>query len=819
MSEQTPLVIALAGNPNAGKTTIFNALTGTRQHVGNYPGVTVTKKEGIASHKGVELKVVDLPGTYSLTAYSIEEVVARTFVIEDQPDVVVDIIDSSNLERNLYLATQFLELGVPVVLAFNMADVAASRGFRTDTKMLSELFGVPIVQTVGTRHDGIGELLDAIESVGRHPASAVAAQRHPTYGAEIEPHVRHLTDLIERRCHLDRHCRWYAVKCLEGDRETAKRLRQLCPEHTEEILAEAGRLRGHVESVCGDSAEIILADRRYGFISGACTEAVTQDVEARHLRSDRIDAVLTHRVLGLPIFAMLMYLMFQLTFTLGQIPMDWIEAGVGWLGGTVAGLWPDGSDDLLRSLLVDGVINGAGGVLTFVPNIMLLFAAIALLEDSGYMARAAFIMDRVMHKIGLHGKSFIPLLTGFGCSIPAIMATRTLEGRRDRLTTMLVVPLMSCGARLPIYALIIPVFYARAWRAPVLFSIYIIGILLAIVCAKLLRATLLKGESTPFVMELPPYRVPTLKGLCLHVWERTWMYLRKAGTIILAFAIVLWALTTFPRKTHFDQDYPALAAEVAEDYLAGVRRVQAELAFSGGPDGLAEALSAGSGPVGEEDEALAAFVRIRRDVVRARADLADVVAEGEFEPGTPAWAEQIRRRDAALAEAKRIDPAIYPVVIRYLDEVEEPRDEQLAKLANDQQAEQLSYTMCGRVGRMMEPAIKPTMGFDWRIGTALVGALGAKEVFVAQLGIVYSVGEADGKSQSLRRRLRADYKDDRLTPYCIMLFCLITAPCMATIAVTWRESHWRWALLQLAGLTVLAFMITTIVYQVGSWLI
>jgi ferrous iron transport protein B len=437
--------------------------------------------------------------------------------------------------------------------------------------------------------------------------------------------------------------------------------------------------------------------------------------------SDKIDAVVTHRILGLPIFLGLMYLLFAATFTLGHYPVDWLEKSFGWLSAAITDCWPGGPDSMVRAMLVEGVIGGVGGVLKFVPNILLLFLAIAFLEDSGYMARAAFIVDHLMHKIGLHGKSFIPMLIGFGCSVPAILATRTLETRRDRLTTMLVVPLMSCGARLPIYMLLIPAFFAASWQGPVLFSIYLIGILLAVGCTKLLRATLFRGEPQVFVMELPPYRMPTLQGLLIHMWQRAWMYLRKAGTVLLAASVILWAMTALPRKPDHDRDY------------------QAELA-----------------------QAKAA-------------------------------------RDTAAPAARRAAETAYETTV--------------VEIRQARASEDLAYSVSGRIGRVMGPALRP-LGFDWKIGTALIGAFAAKEVFVAQLGIVYAVGHADEAPELLGRRLREAYRP--LQAYCIMLFCLITAPCVATVAVMRRESgSWGWTLLQLGGLTALAYVVTMAVYQIG----
>lgn len=680
------ITVALAGNPNSGKTTLFNSLTGSRQHVGNYPGVTVEKKEGHCKVGETEVIVVDLPGTYSLTAYSVEELVARNFIIEEKPDVVVDVIDASNLERNLYLALQIMELGVPVVLAFNMSDVARQRGMEFNLELLASMLGVPIIPTVGHKGTGLNELLAAIARV----AEQGAASRNPdiAYGPDVEQALAKIRDALEKSvvCRDPREARWLAIKLLEDDKEVATKI------HSAAISEAVRTERARIEAVLGDTAEMIIADRRYGFISGACQEAVRCTVEFRHTRSDLIDAIVIHRFWGIPIFLGLMYLAFWVTFTVGTPPMEWLEKFFGWLGGIVSGLWPPGSESVLKSLLVDGIIGGVGGVMVFLPNIMLLFLTLAILEDSGYMARAAFMIDRLMHKIGLHGKSFIPMLTGFGCSVPAIMATRTLENQRDRLTTMLIIPLFSCGARLPIYALIIPAFFPEKWQAPMLWIIYVTGIVLAILCAKLLRSTVFKGESVPFVMELPPYRLPTLKGMAIHMWERAGIYLKKAGTVILAISVILWALTSFPR------------------------------------------LNTGN-----------AFSSVE-----------------------------------------------------------------------ERQAVELSHTFAGRIGHAMEPLIQP-LGFDWRIGTAMIGAFAAKEVFVAQLGIVFSVGEADESSQPLKDKLRANYSP--LVGFCIMLFMLIASPCMATVAVTRRESNsWRWALLQFGGLTAMAYLLTLLAYQAGRFL-
>ncbi|HOE18380.1 MAG TPA: ferrous iron transport protein B [Syntrophorhabdaceae bacterium] len=708
---KSKIIVALAGNPNSGKTTIFNNLTGARQHVGNYPGVTVERKEGFRQYKEYEILVVDLPGTYSLTAYSAEELVARNFIVDERPDVVVDIIDSSNLERNLYLAVQLMETGVPLVLAFNMSDEARARGYEFDIERFSQFFNAPVVKTVGHKGEGVDELMEKIVAV----ASLREGSRDQlvvNYGAEVEEEIKKIMSMLEQHFRMtDRYgARWLALKLLENDRDVREKV------NSEEINKQVEKSAARIEKMLGEHPETVIAGSRYGFISGACQEAVHSTIEIRHTMSDKIDSVITNRVLGIPIFLGLMYLVFALTFTLGDPPMGWMEGLFKGLSAVVVGWWPEGSESLLRSLLVDGIIGGVGGVVVFLPNILLLFFAIAILEDSGYMARAAFIMDRFMHKIGLHGKSFIPMLVGFGCSVPAIMATRMLENKRDRLVTMLVVPLMSCGARLPIYALIIPAFFPQAWHAPMLWIIYITGIVLAILSAKALRSTIFRGESVPFVMELPPYRMPTFRGVLIHMWQRGWLYLKKAGTVILGISILLWAMTTFP----------VLPENEAERFEKEKQKVE-------------------SSATGEKEKA-----------------------------------------------------------------------EMIAAVENAEKEAGLRNSIAGRIGHALEPVLRP-MGFDWKIGTAMIGAFAAKEVFVAQMGIVYSVGEADEGSETLREKLKENYSP--LVGFCIMLFCLVSAPCMATVAITRRESNsWKWALFQLAGLTVLAWVLTVIVFQAGRLL-
>ena len=685
------ITVALAGNPNSGKTTLFNRLTGARQQVGNYPGVTVEWKEGLHKAAGREINFVDLPGTYSLTAYSEEELVARDYLLGPKPDLVVDVLDASNLERNLYLTTELLELGLPLVVVLNMSDVAEDKGLSIDIDALSRRIGAPVVPAVGSRGQGIEELLVSILEMadrnGAGPRSRV------DFGPQLEPSIDTLTaELTKARPEIpEGQRRWHAVKLLERDHEVTSSVTGL------DLADRAEALAQDLDHDGEGTSDVTVSRQRYAYIEKLCRVTVTGRHEPGRDLTDRIDRVAMHPVWGVPIFLVLMFLVFHLTFTLGAPLMTLMEKGVALLAAGVGSLWPEGSTSPLRSLILDGIFGGVGGVLVFLPNIVLLFMAIALLEGSGYMARAAFVMDRLMSKVGLHGKSFIPLLIGFGCTVPAIMATRTLETRRDRLITMFVLPLMSCGARLPIYALIIPAFFPRQWQGPVLWLLYVTGIVLALVGARLLRRSLFKGETTPFLMELPPYRMPTAQSLLTQMSMRAWLYVKKAGTVILGVSIILWLLTSYPKP-------PA-----------------------------------------------------------------------DWEAPIPEGATSVAEAESAAA---------------------------------------MSYSVAGRLGRFLEPVLEP-MGFDWRIGTALIGAFAAKEVFVAQMGIVFAVGDSEGNTEALRDQLRRNYNP--LVGYCIMLFCLIATPCMATVAVTRQESgSIRWALFQFWGLTLLAWILTFLVYQGGQ---
>jgi ferrous iron transport protein B len=560
------ITIALAGNPNSGKTTIFNNLTGLRQHVGNYPGVTVEKKTGVVNYKEYKINVVDLPGAYSLTAYSIEQIVARNFIIDQKPDVVVDIIDSSNLERNLYLAVQLMELNAPLVLVLNMADIAKKSGKKIDMELLSGLFGTPIVETVGSKGMGNKEVLESvIDVLNRKKRKKVEIK----YGEEIENEIIRIKSALKKEKVPDFKfdTRWTIVKLLEQDNEVIDTAKKITGSKYKKIEEEVASSIKHITSILRNTPEVIIAEARYGFISGALLEAYQEVGIAKIDVSGKVDRVLTNRILGIPIFALIMWIMFQFVFTVGKYPMNWIDIGFEKLSALITDVMPKG---LISSLLVDGIIGGVGGVIIFTPNIMLLFFSIAVLEDSGYMSRAAFVMDRIMHKIGLHGKSFIPLIIGFGCTVPAYMGSRILENKKDRLVTMHINTFMSCGARLPVYILFAGAFFPAA-AGNVIFSIYIIGVAMAIIMARVLRATRFKGMSDPFVMELPPYRIPTLKGVLIHTWERTWMYIKKAGTVILAISILMWMLFTFPLiGNNYSTDYESQISKIEESYQSGV---------------------------------------------------------------------------------------------------------------------------------------------------------------------------------------------------------------------------------------------------------
>ncbi len=545
LRQRRTINVALIGNPNCGKTSLFNFASGAHARVGNYSGVTVDASEAHASMFGYEFNLIDLPGTYSLSCYSPEELYVRKYLQEQMPDVVINVIDSSNLERNLYLTTQLLDMDLRVVGALNMYDEFERRGDHLDVKTLGTLFGMPMVPTSFKSGEGVKELFRAVIQVyeGR---SHEARHLHINYGHELEDGIKDIQKWLKgSQLPPSLSTRHLAIKLLEGDSDVEKLVSQyLLPSSFNHI--DQARLRAslRVQEETGDDTETAIMDAKYGFINGALTEAgyLTGTKEDTYHMTHLIDGVLSNKYVGFPIFFAILFVMFQTTFAIGQYPMDWIDAGVGMLGEWIEGVMPDGP---LRSMVVDGIIGGVGAVIIFLPQILILYLFISFMEDSGYMARAAFIMDRLMHKMGLHGKSFIPLIMGFGCNVPAVMATRTVESRRSRLITMLVLPFMSCSARLPIYIMITGLFFAPQWRSWVMISLYAIGIAMAVIVSKLLSKFVFKGEDTPFVMELPPYRWPTAKACARHTWEKGKEYLKKMGGVILVASIIVWALGYF----------------------------------------------------------------------------------------------------------------------------------------------------------------------------------------------------------------------------------------------------------------------------------
>ena len=550
LRERRRLKVALVGNPNCGKTSLFNYASGAHARVGNYSGVTVDASVAEAQYYGYDFSLTDLPGTYSLTCYSPEELYVREHLTEQTPDVVINVLDASNLERNLYLTTQLVDMNIRVVCALNMFDEFERRGDHVDFKTLSTLFGIPMVPTSFKTGMGVKDLFRAVIQVYEGTQGA-SRHIHINYGHEIEDGIGHIQKYLKADEHISQRysTRYLAIKLLEGDTHAAEYIRhhfenEHRPEDYQKLETACRHASLRVKEETNEDAETAIMDAKYGFINGALTESGFQTGTKENLyrTTHMIDNVLSNKYVGFPIFFLILYVMFQTTFSLGQYPMDWIEACVEWLGNWIGETLSEGP---LKSMLIDGIIGGVGSVIVFLPQILILYFFISIMEDSGYMARAAFIMDRLMHKMGLHGKSFIPLVMGFGCNVPAVMATRTIESRRSRLITMLVLPFMSCSARLPIYIMITGMFFAAEYQSLVMLSLYAIGVLMAVVVSNVLSHFVLKGEDTPFVMELPPYRWPTAKAIGRHTWEKGKEYLKKMGGIILVASIVVWALGYF----------------------------------------------------------------------------------------------------------------------------------------------------------------------------------------------------------------------------------------------------------------------------------
>ena len=677
--------VALVGNPNCGKTSLFNIASGAHEHVGNYSGVTVDAKEGHFRHGGYDITLVDLPGTYSLSAYSPEELYVRKNLIDAMPDVVVNVVDASNIERNLYLTTQLIDMNLRTVVALNMYDELRSKGDTLDVQQLGWLLGTPVCPTVSRDGEGIGELFDTVIRVYEQSDPRLARHIHINHGTELEKSIVRLRDLIAANEDIRSRysTRYLAIKYLETDKDIEALIERLPNRNA--IIAAREEETARIRELVGVNPESAIVDAKYAFIQGALSETYHRYQEERPRRTltDRIDAVVTNRWLAFPIFILLLWLVFWATFTLGQYPMDWIDWLVGKFGDFVAAYMKDG---WLKDLVVDGIIGGVGSVLVFLPNILILYLFISLMEDSGYMARAAFIVDKLMHRIGLHGKSFIPMVMGFGCNVPAIMATRSIESRKSRLITIAVIPFMSCAGRLPIFVLLAGAFFPDN-AATALLGIYLLGIVMALLSAKVLSC-FVKDDDLPFVMELPPYRVPTAKAIGRHTWEKGRQYLEKMATTILAFSVALWFLSYFPH----------------------------------------------------------------------------------YEGATNAYQQE--------------------------------------------------HSAIGRLGKAVEPAMAP-LGFNWKMDVGLLAGVGAKELVVSTLGVMYAGGdeeEPDEHSTVLQSALRADVPAAAGLAY--MVFVLLYFPCIATfVAIKNETGSWKWAILCALYTMLVAWVFGLAAYRIGLLLL
>ena len=692
--------VALVGNPNCGKTSLFNIASGSHEHVGNYSGVTVDAKEGKFSYGGYQFTLVDLPGTYSLSAYSPEELYVRRNLVEEMPDVVINVVDASNLERNLYLTTQIIDMNLRVVMALNMYDELRSKGDTLDIETLGHLLGMPVIPTVSRSGEGIEKLFDTVIKVYETNDPRLARHIHVNHGAELEKSIDRIKFLIQKNTDIryKYSTRYLAIKYLENDSEIEKVVEAL-PNRDEIISARFDESR-RIEELLQTNPESAIVDAKYAFVQGALKETwqPAQERRAKHSLSEKIDAVVTNKWLAFPIFILLLYVIFEGTFTIGDYPMRWIEWLVEKFSDFMSAYMPEG---MLKDMVVDGIIGGVGSVLVFLPNILILYLFISLLEDSGYMARAAFIMDRLMHKIGLHGKSFIPMIMGFGCNVPAIMATRTIENRKSRLITMLIIPMMSCAGRLPIYILLVGAFFP-SYGSLVMLGIYAFGILMAILSAKIL-SRFLKDDDLPFVMELPPYRVPTAKSVFRHTWEKGKQYLHKMAGIILVCSIIIWFLGYFPNHNKY-------------------------------------------GTVAEQQE----------------------------------------------------------------------------------------NSFIGYIGKGIEPVLEP-LGYDWRMGVSIISGIGAKELVVSTLGVMYSAEAEEIEAASgeigaapLTEETPEDEAGDTrlqkalqrsITPAAAlsyMIFVLLYFPCIATfVAIKQESGGWKWAVFSAVYTIVLAWVMAFIVYRIA----
>lgn len=787
MAENGQIRIALAGNPNCGKTTMFNNITGAKQHVGNYPGVTVEKKEGHTKFDGHELLFIDLPGTYSLTARSLDELVARTVIVNDNPDVIVNVLDASNLERNLYLAAQLLELEKPMVIALNMADVAEEMGIKYDLKKMAEMTGATIVSTVGRTNIGTKDLLEATISVA-------ASQKAPgvtiNYGDLLEGKISELVEELKQAGTVTYPLRWIAIKLLEKDADVIGKVMRF--DNTEAVIQKAEAIREEIKDQV--DLDVVFQEYRHRFAVEVYNKCLTQAPTTLETRSDRYDKILTHRVWGLPIFMLVMWLLFNFVNTVGAVPQGWIEDGFTALQEWVVTVIPEGQ---LQSLISDGIIAGVGAVLSFVPLILLLFLGISFLEDTGYMARAAFVIDRVMRACGLHGKSFIPLLLGFGCSVPSVMGARILDNYKDRMVTILITPFMSCSARLPVYTLIAAAFFPPEWSGTVVFGVYALGIVFGIIFAKIFRKYLFSGEAEPFVMELPPYHLPTLKATLMHMFERGILYLKKAGTFIMAASILVWFITAYPMDVEYSKDYDGMKEQVAQEYEVKDAATLAQFGIT----------------ADDQKEAVDKIVEDMKSTVKDATDAAEEAEEDAPEVAVEEGSEAPELFNDIKDENKDLFPAAWAMYKNSAN-----LDAENQKIDEEQKSEKLEQSYAAMFGKAINPVLEP-LGFDWKIGVSLVAGLAAKEVVVSTLGTIYAVGGDTDHPQALTDYLQNDPHFTPLIALTLMLFVLIYPPCIAALAVIKRETgSWKWMLFMFFYENAFAWIACFIFYNIGRTL-
>ncbi len=774
MPDSPQLYVALTGNPNCGKTTLFNALTGLRAKVGNYAGVTVERKEGAL--KGAEgITILDLPGTYSLSPKSLDEEVSRDILFHRLDDVpapalVVVVVDASNLERNLYYATQVIELGYPTILGLNMTDVAEQNGHTVNAAALAQQLGVPVLPLIASVGEGVAALTQEIvatlgrrrgdEALSQKSESALFGAQPAAFAAELSVLSTALVKAFPRR--------WTAPQAealllLSDD----KALASSTAHYPAELAAAVTAARARLEAA-GVDWRTVAIEARYARIADLIAASVTEEAVPHETLSDKLDRVFTHRVWGIAIFVGLMWLLFQSIFTFAKVPMDFLSNTVDGFGGWVGGLMAPGD---LNDLLVNGVIKGVGAVVIFLPQILLLFLFISLLEDTGYMARAAFLMDRLMSKVGLHGKSFIPMLSSYACAIPGIMAARTIETPKDRLVTILVAPLMSCSARLPVYAVLIAACVPDLKLGGVIglqgltmLSMYLLGTVMALVMAWVFKKTLLKGETPMLIMELPPYKRPVATTILRHMWDRSKLFLRRAGTVILGINIVLWFLATYPKNAELEQKFENRRSELVQTVRPGITDKRA----------------------------------VETEIAQLKMVFKDL--------STNAITTVFPDNHVALG-------ALY---------------EKLEALEKEEQGAKLRHSFAGRLGHLIEPAIAP-LGFDWKMGIGIVASFAAREVFVSTMSVVYNVGDTDAGDEaattSLAKTLREEKRADGTPAYTtlvgvsLMVFYVFALQCVSTIAVVRRETNsWKWPLFQFLYMTALAWGMAFITYQGGKLL-